>query len=111
MNIGDKVCGQKIGVPFVGKIVFLSDPYHFLVERQCGDQPEWTVQYPDWKNGLVACVMLDQPVRTISKEEYEQRGGDPGFYDHLPMTSKLVHPTVDLVLLDSLLKVHNEDVG
>lgn len=107
MKIRDRVCSQKIGLPFTGRIIGLFDPYFFLAQMGTVESV-WINTYPDWKNNLVAQVLLDQPMFSMSMEEYINQGGNENFYNYLTPTNRLYHPACDLVLIEDLLKVKHE---
>lgn len=81
-NLCDKVINKRTGFPTSGIIVSILEPIYFIVQRK-SRIAFWKELYPDWESKPVYIILLDQPHKPITKEDYLR---DTGLTEHNPIS-------------------------
>ena len=69
-NLKDRVTSKKLGLPMMGTVVSISDARFLTSNSPTGENPFWTENYPDWKDGCIVTVKFDKPQRLVSFQEF-----------------------------------------
>lgn len=72
MKLGDRVTSKKTGLPGIGILVGIMRSYIYVKTQQKKIYFTWDELYPNWKDGCVAYVEMDQPQKSVSFMEYKR---------------------------------------
>jgi hypothetical protein len=105
MKINDKVRSKNKNGMFqeIGTVKALFDPQYYQSIVKYDPDTTWSVNFPNWKEKLVAVVVFDVSKKTATIEEWyasaRLQGITPKSYDNCPVTDCCAFPYDDLEIV------------
>jgi hypothetical protein len=69
-NVGDRVVSKKLGALCPATVVGVMSAELYYAYTQVLSNARWEEFYPEWKDGMVAVLKYDEPVRVMGFDEY-----------------------------------------
>ena len=100
-SLGSKVCSKYTGFPGYGKIVGILTSEIYIKMSPSQSYSRWNELFPTWKDKPVYIVEFDEPVKSLTWEEYYKHSKNPTKeeYDNIPFYKVVAYPFEDLEIM------------